>query len=131
MINSIVIRLVWLSALLFHIQQQVLLCVSHKKIKVRRHAFCCQVTVIHVSMTELSIKGTPGVMMWVPNVVAISKPPKSDRWLSLVFDSLFCCITKCFIFLCHKQFCIRFRSSPVCCASQASSVYLCAQRRSC
>lgn len=59
----------------------------------------------NVSMAVLMIKGTPGVMMWVLNVVAISKPPKSDRWLSLVFGGLFCCIRKSFIFICNKEFC--------------------------
>ncbi|TMS09798.1 hypothetical protein E3U43_002457 [Larimichthys crocea] len=39
--------------------------------------------------TELIMKGTPGAVMWVLNVIAIFEPPpfKSDRWLSVFFET--------------------------------------------
>lgn len=73
-------------------------------------------------MAEVMMKGTPGVMMWVLNVVAISKPTKSDRWLSFVFDSLFSCIRKSLIFLWNKQIYTCFCLSLVCRVSPSSSI---------
>lgn len=80
-------------------------------------------------MAELVMKGTPVVMMWVLNVVAISEPTKSDRWLSVVFYSLFCSIGNSSILLWNLNMLVKTLKCHFCRA--LSSVYLSAQRRSC
>lgn len=80
----------------------------------------------NVSTAEVTMKGTPGVMMWVLNVIAIFKPTKSDRWLSVVFDSLLSASENLFFFLWNKQFCICFCSVCMCCVCLSHNIiYFC------
>lgn len=99
------------------------------KHKTKKTCFFCQVIVMlceKVSTGELAMKGTPGVMTWVKMSLPSPCPPNLTDSLSVVLDSLFCCIREISFThkwdFSHKLFWLG--SNPMC-FMRASSVYIC------